>query len=78
MEINSLEFFVLTLWGLGVAAGLWFYLSSRSLQSILVLGASVVVPVLGSTVAVVLAVGRYRALRKSQGLGKQAASLTAN
>ena len=47
-------------------------------QSILVLGASVVVPVLGSTAAVVLAVGRYRALRKSQDLGKQAASLTAN
>lgn len=78
MEINGLEFFVLALWGLGVAAGLWFYLSSRSLQSILVLGASVVVPVLGSTAAVVLAMGRYRALRKSQDLEKQAAGLTAN
>lgn len=78
MEINGLEFFVLALWGLGAAAGLWFYLSSRSLQSILVLGASVVVPVLGSTAAVVLAMGRYRALRKSQDLEKQAAGLTAN
>lgn len=77
MEINSLEFFVLALWGVGVAAGHWFYLSSRSLQSILVLGASVVVPVLGSMAAIVLALGRYRVLRKSQDVGKPDASLTA-
>ena len=77
MEINGLEFFVLVLWGVGAAAGLWFYLSTRSLRSILVLGASVVVPVLGSTAAVVLALGRYRVLRKGQALGKADASLTA-
>lgn len=58
MEINGLEFFVLLLWGVGAAAGLWFYLSTRTLRSLLVLGASVVVPVLGSTAAVVLALGR--------------------
>lgn len=77
MEINSLEFFVLALWGVGVAAGLWIYLSGRSLQSILLSGASVMAPVLGSVAAMVLSLGRYRALRKSQGLGKPDASLTA-
>lgn len=58
MDINGLEFFVLVLLGVGAAAGLWFYPSARSLRSILVLGASVVVPVLGSTAAVVLVLGR--------------------
>lgn len=77
MVINSLEFFVLAGWGMGVASGLWFYLSSRSLQSVLVLGASVVVPVLGSTAAVVLALGRYIVFCEGARLGKQATSLTA-
>lgn len=64
MEINTLEFLVVALWSAGVVAGLCFHLSTRSLRSTLVLGASVVIPVLGSAVAVLLALGRFRALRK--------------
>jgi len=71
LEINTLEFLIVTLWSAGVVAGLYFYLSARSVRSMLVLGGSLVIPVLGSTVAVVL-VDRFRALRKKRKSGADA------
>lgn len=72
MEINTLEFLFVTLWSAGVVAGLYFYLSARSVPSMLVMGGSLAIPVLGSTVAVVLAVDRFRALRKKRKSGADA------
>lgn len=66
MEINTLEYFVAALWGAGVLAGLWLCLSARSVRSMLVFGASVVIPVLGSSVALVIAFGRWRALQQNR------------
>jgi hypothetical protein len=63
LEINSLEASVLALWVVGAAAGLWLYLSARSVQSALILVLSVVVPVIGSVTALAFALVRHRSLR---------------
>jgi hypothetical protein len=63
LEINSLETFVLVLWAVGAAAGLWMYLSARSLRSALILVLSLLVPVIGSVTALAFALVRHRSLR---------------
>lgn len=58
MDINGLEFFVLVSLGRGRCCWALVLSVDPALSSISVLGASVVVPILGSTTAVVLVLGR--------------------
>ena len=51
MELNTVEVAVLALSAAGVAAGIWFLVSARTVQAGVALVAAMVVPVLGPALA---------------------------
>jgi predicted PurR-regulated permease PerM len=64
LEINALELMTLGVWALGVIAGLWFFWSSRTLTSALILGMAVFLPVFGTVLAfIAAALHRFRLRR---------------
>lgn len=59
-ELNGLEVFITTIWITGVVAALFLFGRDRTAQTILALLAAVFVPVIGSLVALALAVHSLR------------------